>query len=99
LPASAKRLVLVDTTHIEHGVHNWEGFLALDEVVDMYNVERIFKIYSLYEIWQDEWTVALMEAGYDSIATVGCDGPEEYVLNDKVLVDRETLPNFSVEFE
>ena len=31
-------------------------------------------------------TLALIEAGYDSIGMIGTEGPEEYMLNSKILM-------------
>ncbi|MBI1293679.1 hypothetical protein GC175_01825 [bacterium] len=87
LPASAKRLVLVDTTQDEDGIYDWDGIAALDEIIHLPYIKRTFELYTIYEVWNEEWTVELMEAGYDSIATVGLDGPEEYVLNPSVLIN------------
>jgi hypothetical protein len=80
LPASAKRLVLVTPTD-DGGEYNWAGIEELVSVVQVPHLKRMFELAAPYEIWNDEWTLVLIEAGYQSIATAGLDGPEEYILN------------------
>jgi hypothetical protein len=84
LPPTAKRLVLVDPVTDEY---NWEGLAELERVVDDPLIaDRVRAGNQIYDIWRPAWTLLLVEAGYDSIATVGIEGPEEYVLKPEVLV-------------
>lgn len=84
LPPTARRLVLVDPVT---DAYNWAGFAELERVVDDPLIaDRVRAGNQIYDIWRPAWTSLLVEAGYDSIATVGIEGPEEYVLKPEVLV-------------
>ena len=80
----AKRLTLI-TEPDEKGFtdHDPDGIRLLAEIVDDPIVYKHFMSWSgiLWEDWLPEWTKAIKDAGYDSIFTLGFDGPEEYVLN------------------
>jgi hypothetical protein len=39
----------------------------------------------LWEVWEPEWTEAVIRVGEDSICTSGFDGPEEYVMDPQPL--------------
>jgi DNA sulfur modification protein DndD len=84
LPASLKRLVLVDP---ETGDFNWDGIKELQQLTKAPSlVETVKAGYQLFDIWNEEWTYILQQAGYDSIATYNIEGPEEYVLNSSKLI-------------
>ncbi len=84
LPTSAKRLVLCGPADDEL---NWEGIEELQRITGDYNIVPALKArWQLYDLWQDEWTYKLQQAGYASIATYNIEGPEEYVLNDSQLI-------------
>jgi DNA sulfur modification protein DndD len=84
LPASSKRLVLVDP---ETGDFNWDGIKELQRLTKAPSlVETVKAGYQLFDIWNEEWTYILQQAGYDSIATYNIEGPEEYVLNSSKLI-------------
>lgn len=84
LPKSAKRLVLVDP---ETDEYNWEHIAELERITnDRYIAKQLRKKDQIYDLWQEEWTQRLQHAGYDSIATVSIEGPEEYVLNPSKLI-------------
>jgi len=87
LPCTAKRLVLVTSDDEGYSDYNWNGIETLQEITgDQYikaTLEANYK--QLYDHWREEWTLAIIRAGYDSIATLGFDGPEEYVLNPSIL--------------
>jgi len=84
LPANAKRLILIDDAT---GDYNWDGVRELERVTNSNSIAETLKGgYQVYDIWQEEWTYQLQQAGYDSIATVGLDGKEEYVINTASLV-------------
>ena len=79
LPPSARRLVLVDPVS---GAYDWEGLARLEAIIgDELVISRLRAGRQLYDMWRPAWTRLLKEAGYDSIASVGIEGPEEYVLN------------------
>ncbi|MCZ7570923.1 MAG: DNA sulfur modification protein DndD [Ardenticatenaceae bacterium] len=92
LPPTARRLVLVDPETREY---NWEQIEELERMTSSpFLVQTIRAGRTLEEVWQEEWTALLKEAGYDSIATVSIDGPEEYVLNPfKLIPVNGTTPN------
>ncbi len=84
LPATAKRLVLVDPITNEY---NWTHIAELERITnDRFIASQLRNGARLYELWCEEWTRRVREAGYDSIATVGVKGPEEYVLNPSKLI-------------
>jgi hypothetical protein len=84
LPASAKRLVLCDPAD---GEFNWAGIEELQRITGDYSIVPAIKAQRhLFDLWQDEWTYKLQQAGYASIATYNIEGPEEYVLNDSQLI-------------
>jgi hypothetical protein len=85
LPPNAKRLVLVDPVS---GEYNWQGLADLEAITgDELIISRLRAGHQLYDVWCPEWTRLLKEAGYESIASVGIEGPEEYVLNPALLIE------------
>lgn len=88
LHPSAKQLILT-TEPDEEGFTDYvpEGINTLSEIVDhSWLPKSLLSGWScLWEIWDEEWTEAVIQAGYDSIFTSGFEGPEEYVLNLKLL--------------
>jgi DNA sulfur modification protein DndD len=84
LPASARRLVLCNP---ENGELNWAGIEELQRITGNYDIVPALKAQrQLFDLWQDEWTYKLRQAGYASIATYNIEGPEEYVLDDYKLI-------------
>lgn len=88
LHPSARQLMLM-TEPDEEGFTDYvtEGIRTLARLVDdpwLYG-SVLSGRRCLWEIWQPEWTEAIIKAGYDSIFTAGFDGPEEYVLNPHLL--------------
>lgn len=88
LHPSAKHLVLT-TEPDEEGFTHYvtEGIKTLAQIVgDPWLYDSVLSgRLCLWEVWEPEWTEAVIKAGYDSIFTVGFDGPEEYVLNSCLL--------------
>jgi hypothetical protein len=85
LPSVARRLVLVDPATNDY---NWQGVAELERLLDASILDIAGALHAgwqIYDIWSGEWTHLLRQAGYDSIATVGLEGPEEYVLNLSIL--------------
>jgi len=84
LHPTAKQLVLV-TEEDEEGISEYveDGIRQLAQIVGwdwlFENLKSGCQL--LWEVWEPEWTEAVLQAGYDSIFTGGFDGPEEYVLN------------------
>ena len=90
LPATARRLVLVDPSTNEY---NWMHIAELERITnDRFIASQLRNGARLYELWCEEWTRRVREAGYDSIATVGIEGPEEYVLNPSKLIPLNGAP-------
>lgn len=88
LPFTAKRLVLITADDEEYSDYNWMGIEILQQIVGDHHIKVTLESNNykqLYDIWCEEWTLAIIRAGYDSIATLGFDGPEEYVLNPSAL--------------
>ncbi len=84
LPSSAKRLVLRDPID---GEINWAGIEELQRITKTFDIAQTLKGgLQLYDIWQEEWTYLVQQAGYDSIATYNIEGPEEYVINQSRLI-------------
>lgn len=84
LPASAKRLMLCDPAD---GELNWTGIEELQRITGNYDIVPALKAqWQLYDLWQDEWTYKLQQAGYASIAMYNIEGPEEYILDDSQLI-------------
>lgn len=88
LHPSAKRLVLVTEEDAE-GFSEYveEGIQELAQIVgDPMLCDRFLSWGGLlWESWEPEWTEGIKAASYDSIFTGGFDGPEEYVLNPRLL--------------
>lgn len=88
LHSAAKQLVLTTEPDGE-GFTDYvpEGIQTLAQLVDdPWLCDSLMSGFrSLWELWQPEWTDALIKAGYDSVFTCGFDGPEEYVLNPTLL--------------
>jgi hypothetical protein len=84
LPPHAKRLVLVD---VATGAYQWEQITELENLTNTYCItERLRNHVQLHRLWDDQWLEHLKQAGYDSVATVGIEGPEEYILNPAKLM-------------
>ncbi len=89
LPATAKRLVLIDP---EADSYNWLHVAELERVVnDKYILSQLRSGHQIYDVWQDDWTGILKEAGYDSIATRTIEGTAEIVLNASMLIPLDDL--------
>ena len=88
LRPSAKQLILTTEPDAE-GFTDYvpEGIETLAEIVDYSWLSKnlLSGRSCLWEIWDEEWTEAVIKAGCDSIFTSGFDGPEEYVLNPNLL--------------
>lgn len=92
LPSVARRLVLVDPATNDY---NWQGTAELERLLDASILDIAGALragWQIYDVWSEEWTRLLRQAGYDSIATVGLEGPEEYVLNPSILVPLDDIP-------
>lgn len=88
LHPSAKQLVLTTEPDAEEFTNYVpDGIRALAEIVDdSWLYRSVMSGWScLWDMWTEEWTEAVIKAGYESIFTSGFDGPEEYVLNPKLL--------------
>lgn len=84
LPKEAKRLVLVNP---ETGEYNWEHIAELEKLTNNRSIaRRLRKKARIHKLWREEWTQRLKKAGYDSVAMVGVEGPEEYVLSPSKLI-------------
>ena len=95
LPKKARRLLFEFVDDAGWAIINWEAVNILAELMaDNPYLKTMWERESSYEIWQDEWTLALKEAGYDSFSTVSLDGwEEEYVLNpDKLILLAKMTP-------
>jgi len=91
LPLRARRMVLVDPSTDDY---NWDGVAGLERLLDapVLDVVRALRTgWQLSDLWSEEWTCLVQQAGYDSIATVGIEGPEEYVLNPHILMPLDTF--------
>jgi len=88
LPCTAKRLVLVTSDDEGYSDYNLNGIETLQEITGVPYIKAMLEsnYKQLYDSWREEWTLALIQAGYDSVATLGFDGPEEYVLNPSRLI-------------
>mgnify|MGYP001167423896 FL=1 len=88
LPPSARQLILTTEPDTE-GFTDYvaEGTKILAEIVGYPWLSKslLSGWICLWETWNEEWTEAVIKAGYDSIFTSGFEGPEEYVLNPKLL--------------
>lgn len=88
LPENAKRLILIDS--ITEG-YDWEAVEVLAQLTNNPLLTKTLQAgYKLYNIWRAGWTLAVKEAGYDSIASHSIEGPEEYVLNPSRLIPLDT---------
>ena len=84
LPTNAKRLVLVDA---ETGEYRWEQITELEKLTNKHFItKRLRSNGRLHHLWNDQWLDRLKQAGYDSVATAGVEGPEEYILNPAKLI-------------
>jgi hypothetical protein len=71
--------VLVDP---ESDAYNWEHVAELERITgDRFIAAALRAGWQIYDLWQDEWDDLVRGAGYDSIATVSIEGPEEYELS------------------
>lgn len=76
---ASRRLVLVDP---ESDAYNWEHVAELERITgDRFIAAALRAGWQIYDLWQDEWDDLVRGAGYDSIATVSIEGPEEYELS------------------
>ena len=91
LPSTSKRLVLMFKD--EHGVStiNWNAVNTLQQITGDPYLRRTIELMPMYEVWCDEWTIKLINAGYDSIATEGFEGIEEYVINKTILTTNKRI--------
>jgi len=90
LPTGARRLILVDPLTNDY---NWSDIETLARLIDNpFLSDALRSGWQIYDLWRSEWTLRLKEAGYDSLATVGIEGPEEYVLDPSKLILLKTLP-------
>lgn len=84
LHPDAKQLILITEPNAEGFIdYVQEGIQILAQIV---NAPRLYHDLlsgwtHLWEIWDEEWTEAIIKAGYDTIFTGGFDGPEEYIMN------------------
>lgn len=87
LPSSAKRLVLVDPYDIDVPYH-WPGVAEMERLTGNQSLAAQLRSQRrhIFDLWQNEWLQSLQEAGYDSVATLGIDGPVEIVLNPHKLI-------------
>jgi DNA sulfur modification protein DndD len=93
LPQTARRLVLVDPFDHEMS-HNWPGIAQLEQVTGNSQLASQLRAgRQLHELWREEWAAMLVSAGYDSVATLGIDGPEELVVNPDALVSLDGARN------
>ncbi len=84
LPRSAKRLMLIEP---KSNAYNWLHVAELEKIVDQkYILNQLRNGHQIYDLWKDEWTRRLLQAGYDSVATANIEGPLEYVLDESKLI-------------
>lgn len=78
------RLILIDEST---GGYNWDGVRELERMTNSnYIAEMLKGGRQIFDIWQEKWSYQLQQAGYGSIATVGLDGKEEFVINPANLI-------------
>lgn len=83
LPESARRLEIVDP---KNGGYNWLQVAELARAVgDRFLFAALRSGQHLFDLWHDEWSSRLLEAGYDSLAVFNIEGPIEHVLNESKL--------------
>lgn len=90
LPKETKRLIIVDPVTNDY---NWKGIADLQNILNISDYEWEWDIasdlrdgYQIYDLWESGWTRLIQSTGYESIATVGMEGLEEYILNPSVLI-------------
>jgi hypothetical protein len=86
LPPSAKRFELVEVDDQDFWDYKWQSVDELQQMSQFPYLRETCEQWAPYEMWCDELTIALLESEYDSLATVGLEGPEEYVLKPECLV-------------
>jgi len=91
LPYSAKRMVLTVVDEEGYWEYNLTTVAELVELAQFPYLLQTLTSHSPYEVWVPELTEILINAGYDSLATVGFEGLEEYVLNPSKLFHLRTL--------
>lgn len=87
LPASARRLVLVDP-YDDDAPYFWSGVVELEGLIGnpYLSAELRSQNRQIFDLWRDDWLVNLREAGYDSVATLNIEGPVEIVLSPEKLI-------------
>ncbi|MBK8935100.1 MAG: hypothetical protein IPM76_22850 [Chloroflexi bacterium] len=91
LPYSAKRLVLTVVDDEGFWDYNYPAVAELVELAQFPYLLQTLTNHPPYEVWFPELTEVLINAGYDSLATVGFEGLEEYVLNPSKLIHLKTF--------
>jgi hypothetical protein len=84
--------VLVDPTTNDY---DWQGVAELQRLLDsdILDIAGALRAgWQIYDLWSKEWSCLVRRAGYDSIATVSIEGPEEYVLNPSILLPLNSAP-------
>ena len=87
LPASARRLVLVDPYDTD-APYFWPGVAELEGLIGnpYLGAELRSQSRQIFDLWRDDWLANLREAGYDSVATLNIEGPVEIVLSPEKLI-------------
>lgn len=87
LPASARRLVLVDPYDTD-ALYFWPGVVELEGLIGnpYLGAELRSQSRRIFDLWRDDWLANLQEAGYDSVATLDIEGPVEIVLSPTKLI-------------
>jgi len=84
LSVGAKRLVLFDPVNAKY---DWPNIAELERIANNASIAgKLRNGHQINDIWDKQWTCDLMKLDYESIATVGADGAEEYVLNLDMLI-------------
>ncbi len=84
LPKDAKRMVLFHPTTKEH---DWTRVAELERIVDAPYISSKLRAGAwIHELWQEDWTQRLRQAGRDSVAVESPEGSAEYVLNPSALL-------------
>ncbi|HJU53454.1 MAG TPA: hypothetical protein VJ715_02740, partial [Pyrinomonadaceae bacterium] len=89
LPATARRLEIVDP---DSGGYNWLQVAELSRAVeDKFLFAALRSGQHLFDVWHDEWSSLLLDAGYDSVATLTLEGLAELVLDASKLIVLEVI--------
>ena len=84
LSVGAKRLVLFD---LDNAKYDWANIAELERIANNASIAgKLRNGHQIFDIWDKQWTCDLMKSDYESIATIGADGAEEYVLNLNKLI-------------